>query len=808
MNDTPICPCDRFEHPKIISNPPGRDTLAYRTGDYIAFREALLLSLEGETQLQDWRPTATDDLALQMVEWWAYLADILTFYNERIANQAYLRTAELPESVQRLIRLLGYRPRPGIGATGVLAALVNSRTPVKLPQGLPLQSKPGPGQEPQVFELDRNAQVGLPDRPDRVAVNPAPNPALLSADRRGLLLKGAVTTVKAGDRLLILKKGWNGMDKNYALGTVADIQQQKDPRGNLNTRLNFVAPFPVPNDAQAEGVPDNAQATDYRLLKSVQSAHVWQYKASAVIKSKQVDLEAIVRNPAVGDPVLFEIPDAASKLQLVRVTSYTEVVWYANPPADDPTVPPNPRNIPPIPITHTRLTFRPALTGITNKVSQRQVTRVHHTWQEVGQLTETPATTFSAVPATLTVFPPVALPQPINNQPVLLEDTDGKGVQAKATTSADWTSLQLTDLPEPSVPLTPPLQVLFNLLPVSRGKTVLDEILGSGDASLAGQEFVLQKSPLTYLSSRDSKQKEGYKSTLRIWVDKVEWQEAASFYGQTPDAHIFVTREDENNKTHVLFGDGINGARLPSGVNNIVASYRYGSGAEAPSAGALTVIQQPQPGLKAVRNPVAVGAGADPDPPAQIRRYAPQSVLTFGRAVSANDYETIAAQTPGVARARAYWTFDATLQRTLIMVYVGDDNHAVTAAREALARAGDPNRPVQVRLASSVQIKISLILLIDSRFEQDAVRLATRAALLDPDTGLFGIHVVRIGQSIFRSQIFSTCLKVPGVLAVHRLHLAVDGQEITQAGYTPATGRFLQLQAEDLTLALEVAGNV
>ena len=36
---------------------------------------------------------APGDLGLQVLEWWAYLGDILTFYNERIANEGYLRTA-------------------------------------------------------------------------------------------------------------------------------------------------------------------------------------------------------------------------------------------------------------------------------------------------------------------------------------------------------------------------------------------------------------------------------------------------------------------------------------------------------------------------------------------------------------------------------------------------------------------------------------------------------------------------------------------------------------------------------------------
>ena len=44
--------------------------------------------------------------------------DVLTFYNERIANESYLRTATQPGSIANLVALLGYQPSPGIAATG------------------------------------------------------------------------------------------------------------------------------------------------------------------------------------------------------------------------------------------------------------------------------------------------------------------------------------------------------------------------------------------------------------------------------------------------------------------------------------------------------------------------------------------------------------------------------------------------------------------------------------------------------------------------------------------------------------------
>jgi hypothetical protein len=258
----------------------------------------------------------------------------------------------------------------------------------------------------------------------------------------------------------------------------------------------------------------------------------------------------------------------------------------------------------------------------------------------------------------------------------------------------------------------------------------------------------------------------------------------------------------------VIFGDGVNGARLPSGANNVVASYRYGSGKEAPEAGTLNVILKPQPGLKALRNPVAAGGGADPDPPDQIRTYAPRSVLTFGRAISGDDYEVIAAQTPGVARARAYWSFDAAQQRTLVTVYVGDDAGAVAAAKLGLAKAIDPNRPVKVLQATAREVRLSFALQVDPAKVADDIVAGVTAALLDPDEGLFGTNAVRIGKRVYNSQIYDACLEVDGALAVHNLEFAIKSSSGVFAvhhlpWHDPGEGAFFQLAESDLTVLPE-----
>lgn len=803
MTEILICPCEGFIHPRVIFNPPSRNAIAYRVGDYNSFRHALLLPLKDasanliEGELMDWNPSAEGDLAVQIVEWWAYLADILTFYSDRIANESYLRTADLPESVQRLVRILGYRPRPGIGASGIVAAIANNSKSFSLPQGFQIQSKPIPGKQPQIFELDADTPIQFP----AIAAEPLPNTNL---NPNSVMLKGIVTTVKVGDQLLLLNRNWNGSDKHYALATVQSVKSEKDLEGKTNTRLNLTL--------QQSGVPASAQVQDYRLLKNSQSAHLYAYKTNHAIFFDHPHLESIQRNIKVGDPLLLENPAQNPKHRLVTVSQYTELLWYANTPnSANPSQPPNSATEPAVPILHTRLHFLPALTSTIASQwdGNRDKVSVHFNWQEVGQLIDTAAETFNSTSPILKLATPVNLPVSSSRLvSLLLEDAESQGIAAKGEFDPTTDLLNLSDLQSP-LSLKSPLSVLCNLLSVSRGQSVPVEILGSGNASIAGQEFVLKKSPLTYLLSGDSISGSNYKSTLRIWVDGIEWKEVPSFYGQPPDAPVFVTREDENQQTHVQFGDRINGARLTSGVNNVVAKYRYGSGKDAPDAGALSVIVKPYPNLKSIRNPVPVGGGADPEPPEQIRRYAPQSVLTFGRAVSGDDYEAIAAQTPGVSRAKIYWIWDATQQRSLVKLYVGDDHSAVTAAKIALKGTADPNRSVVVELAQPRPVKITLTLKIESSRIPETVVAAVQSVLLDPDVGLFGANAMQIGQAIYQSQIYAVCMQVSGVLAVHGLEFWInDGIGFTldtHYRHDPGEGRFYQLLLTNLNLPWEVS---
>src|SRR5208282_2144557 len=233
--------------------------------------------------------------------------------------------------------------------------------------------------------------------------------------------------------------------------------------------------------------------------------------------------------------------------------------------------------------------------------------------------------------------------------------------------------------------------------------------------------------------------------------------------------------EDDKGNTHVMFGDGVNGSRLPAGVNNVVATYRVGAGADSPPAGKLAVIAQSYPGLRSVLNPVAVIGGADADPPSQIAHDAPRSVLAFGRAVSVFDYQALAAEAPSVTRARAVWAWDAARQRSLVMVYVGDTPGAAEAAKKALASVGDPNRPLCVKPAAQIAVTLGITLVVTPGMDTTIIGNAVATALADTEVGLFGAWNIGIGQTLFKSQIEAAVLAVQGAVAITALGFLANG---------------------------------
>jgi hypothetical protein len=796
----PICRCDDTTTP-VITNLPGLKQIVFRAGDFNSFRTALLTPLASEAALTAWnsgRGIDSDpsviDLAVMMVEWFAYLADVLTFYNERIANEDYLRTCVLPPTPAALVNLLGYTPRPTIGATGFLAALlspsvVGAQT-ITLPDGLEFQSKPGPGQTPQSFELHPATTIGLP-----ASVPATPPPTLLGAGP-SVLLNGPVPSITNGMQLLLGTRDVNASPNLIAVSSVPAVQTTASGK---QTSI----PFAI---TQSGASVTSAAAS--RLLKPNQNAGLWTVRINAAdpvidISATIVHMAGLLRQIKPNDWLVFTAPGVISLA--VQVDSNIDVLGDASINGGPSTVSPGPpTDSVSIPVLHSRLVLRASLSA--ELVAAASSVDVLFGWVEAGVLVDQPPVFWNGISSSLQPVQPAHFPShsPLGTPgaaPILLADTAGNGAQASASVAADG-SLSInwpSSTPTPLNPaFSPPVTVYYDLLPVSAGKSVKNEILGSGDSTQIGQSFRLAKSPVTYLAAGST-----YTSTIALTVNGLPWTQVPSFYQQPGNAQVFVARQDAAQNTYVDFGDGVNGALLPTGINNIVANYRYGGGASSPPAGKLTVLAKSFPGLQSVVNPVAVAGGSDPDPTSLIRQYAPRSVLTFGRAVGVFDYQAIAAGAPGVSMASAQWSWDASNQRAGVMVYVAGKPNVVPSVQALLTASGDPNRPVSAVPATGIPVTLTLRLIVIAGVDLTALEANVTSALCDPATGVFSPPQIAIGQPLFDSNIEPVLQTVPGVIAVASSTFAFGGTIDPGPLHNPGEGCFFSLAVSDLNLSTE-----
>jgi hypothetical protein len=193
--------------PLTVFNRPGLSAIAYRVGTHAEFLQSMLAGLTDAKRpiLGGLNTRDTDDLSIALLDSWAVVADVLTFYQERIANEGYLRTATERLSVLELARLIGYELRPGVAASTLLAFTLESApgSPelVTLTKPIKVNSIPGPGEKPQTYESVETIDA-------RIAWNTllprTTEPQTIGMGTKEVWLAGTTNNLTAGDAILIV----------------------------------------------------------------------------------------------------------------------------------------------------------------------------------------------------------------------------------------------------------------------------------------------------------------------------------------------------------------------------------------------------------------------------------------------------------------------------------------------------------------------------------------------------------------------------------------------------------------------------
>ena len=856
--------------PTLITNRPGLSAIAYRVGTFATFRQAMLQAIAREPALQQLTTRQSDDPAITLLELWAAVADVLTFYQERIANEAFLRTARERDSVLRLVRLLDYELRTGLAATAPLAFTVDDEATVHIPVGLRVMSVPGQDEQPQFFETVQ--EVVADARLNRIAILPPPeviNPleqgrqaAFLAADNLGW---SAAKNLMPGERVVLFELSSD------------DQEPSTPPAGNIEVKslflhdvmqldapLRLVAPlkpwsttFPaqdaltywefswwktldvlhqfidVPKEPEEKEIQEVRVEGDRFVLvftspvvntdwtKDTQArvftfkTRVFGYDAPATCatvvleeitegafsgtdrpvwglanadfgfeSSSLLPLDRVYPDLVVGDELLIYRPLELAQLRTVTgLTEREQILPLVNAPAS--------------PLVDHRYRATVTVATLSEPISFTNRRNVTIYVLKKGPSIPLWAGSFPSLLTSGQLYIPAAKLDPdgeaieigrtiegqelksgvairldeINaGRSILLEDHTHRPILATTKSNSlvnvegqDFLVLDVTSSSELQLE-TRTAVLLGNVALATHGQTVADEILGSGDATQAFQRFTLQKPPLTQVPSARSARGE---STLRVLINGEKWTEVDSLFGRLPSAHVYTTRQTDNGTTELRFGDGVTGARLPSGSANVVATYRQGAGLDGRvKADQLSILLDRPVGLKAVTNPAAAEGGADPESLDQARQAAPTTVKTFDRAVSLLDFETLATASGEVAKAKAtvVWSGVEKAVHLTIAAQQGGwfSADALERLHSGLTQQRDPNQTLFLDNFRRVPIVVAAKLHIDNRYVRKEVEAAARQALLN----YFAFEQMAFAQPIHLSDIYRLLQDVTGVAAV------------------------------------------
>ncbi len=296
-----------------------------------------------------------------------------------------------------------------------------------------------------------------------------------------------------------------------------------------------------------------------------------------------------------------------------------------------------------------------------------------------------------------------------------------------------------------------------NVVKASHGASK-QEVLGNGDATQANQQFKLKKLPLTYLPAPTPS---GLAAKLEVRVNGVDWEEVPNFYQENPLNQVYTTSHNSDNETTISFGDGKNGVRLPTGMENITAVYRFGAGvAGNVVAGQISQLMTRPLNVTAVINPQPATGGAPEESMENARHDIPTTVLTLGRVVSLKDHTDFARNYPSIGKARAApenGTVTIAVAGSDYQTIIEDDSDILSTLKTAVEAAGASN--VRVVAAERVFFGLFIEVTLHSKYNWEYVEPEIRTALLTA----FRYEIRQLGQNAYLSEVYTVLHNIKGV---------------------------------------------
>jgi predicted phage baseplate assembly protein len=246
-----------------------------------------------------------------------------------------------------------------------------------------------------------------------------------------------------------------------------------------------------------------------------------------------------------------------------------------------------------------------------------------------------------------------------------------------------------------------------------------------------------------------------------------EWTPRRDLLDSRPTDRHFVGELDDEGLLRLRFGDGTNGMS-PTPGTALSARYRIGNGSSGNVGreviNRIVFCSTRQDAITAIRNPLPATGGTDPEPLSEVRARAPQEVRhRLLRAVTAEDYATVASGVTGVQRAAADLRWTGSWYEAQVAIDPLGAEVATASLLDAVREALHPFRRIghDLSVATATLVPLDVALCID--VQPDYVAGHVRAALLRALGALFTPDALTFGTPIRLSRLVAAAAAVPGV---------------------------------------------
>jgi hypothetical protein len=187
----------------------------YTSRDYTSIRDDMTALIPNYAP--KWTNRDPSDIGMTLLELFSYMGDILSYYIDRSANEAYIGTASQRDNVLQIARLLGYKPVENTAAKVTLTFYNTTANPITVPAGTKVATTAVANSSSSQVIFETNAVATVPAKVGSV------NGSVQSAAQQGTTVSNEIIGTSNGQLNQVYKLSQTSVINNSVTITAGGI---------------------------------------------------------------------------------------------------------------------------------------------------------------------------------------------------------------------------------------------------------------------------------------------------------------------------------------------------------------------------------------------------------------------------------------------------------------------------------------------------------------------------------------------------------------------------------------------------------